>query len=142
MCHIGSWQKNFPDTEKTLCKKKIRVLDEISRMSEYQWKLTIVERNLVLPNWMKLMADAQEQMLEEADELIGYLPLPDRQGLVTLLTTLQDHLEEDFQQKIIQILNNHSNDELRNSVELSVLKNNLSADVLPMNSSPWMQSVG
>ncbi|MFB8792046.1 MAG: hypothetical protein U7123_25165 [Potamolinea sp.] len=111
-------------------------------MSEYQWKLTIVERNLVLPNWMKLMADAQEQMLEEAEELIGYLPLPDRQRLVTLLTTLQDHLEEYFQLKIFQILNNHSHDEPRNSVELSVLRNNISADVLPMNSSPWMQSVG
>lgn len=111
-------------------------------MSEYQWKLTIVERNLLLPNWLKLMDEAQEQMLKEAEELIGYLPLPDRQGLVTLLATLQDHLEEGFQQKIIQILNNHSNHELRKSVELSVLKNNLSADVLPMNSSPWMQSVG
>ncbi len=111
-------------------------------MSEYQWKLTIVERNLVLPNWMKLMADAQEQMLEEAEELIGYLPLPDRQRLVTLLATLQDHLEEYFQLKIFQILNNHSHDEPRNSVELSVLKNNLSADVLPMTSSPLMKSVG
>lgn len=111
-------------------------------MSEYQWKLAIVERNILLPNWMKLMSEAQEQMLEEADELIRDLPLPDQQRLLTLLATLQDHVEAEFQQKIMQILSNHSNYELRNSVELSVLKNNFSADVLQMTSSPLMKSVG
>jgi hypothetical protein len=110
-------------------------------MSEYQWKLTIVERNLVFPNWLKLMTEAQERMLEEAEELIGFLSLPDRQRLLTLLAMLQDHVEADFQQKITQIVNNHSHHELNNCVELSLLKNNLSADVLPMTSSPLMKSV-
>jgi hypothetical protein len=52
---------------------------------------------------MKLMPEAQEQMLEEADELIGDVPLLDSQRLLTLLETLQDHTEEEVHRKINQI---------------------------------------
>jgi hypothetical protein len=76
-------------------------------MFEYQWKLTIVERNLLLSNWIKLMPEAQEQMLEEADELMGELPMSDKERLLTSLATLQDYTEESLQQKIQQILGSH-----------------------------------
>jgi len=74
-------------------------------MPEYQWKLTIVERNLLLANWRKLMPEAQERMLHEAEELMRDLSLSDRQGLFTSLETLFYHTEEDLQQMIQQILN-------------------------------------
>jgi hypothetical protein len=89
-------------------------------MSEYQWKLTIVERNLLLANWNNLMPEAQERMLEEADELMGELPLPDRQRLLTSLETLQDHTEGDSQHKINQILSDRSTHHIINALELSI----------------------
>ncbi len=110
-------------------------------MPDYQWKLTIVERNLSLSNWMKLMPEAQEQMLEEADELIGDVPLPDKQQLLTLLETLQDHIQEELQKRIAQILSNSSSLDLRNPLELSIQNNNLSADVLPLDSWAFLKSV-
>lgn len=84
-------------------------------MSEYQWKLTIVERNLVLFNWDKLMPEAQEQMLWEADDLMEDLPLPERQRLLASLESLESHTDGELQQKIQRILNNHLNLEIRNS---------------------------
>ncbi len=92
-------------------------------MSEYQWKLTIVERNLLLPNWMKLMPEAQEQMLEEADELLEDLPLLDRHRLLTSLATLQSHLDEHFQRKIKRILSDRSSHDIINALELSIQNN-------------------
>lgn len=92
-------------------------------MPDYQWKLTIVERNLLLSNWMKLMPEAQEQMLEEVDELITDLPLPDGQRLLTLLETLQDHTQEEFHHKINQILGHPSISDIRNALELSIWNN-------------------
>ncbi len=99
-------------------------------MPDYQWKLTIVERNLLLSNWMKLMPEAQEQMLEEADELIGDLPQPDGQRLLTLLETLQDHTQEEFQGKINQILSNPSSSDIRTALELSIRNNHFCANAL------------
>ena len=110
-------------------------------MPDYQWKLTIVERNLLLSNWMKLMPEAQERMLEEADELIGGVPQPDSQRLLTLLETLQDHTQEEVQPKIMQILSNLSSSDNRNPLELSIQNNNLSADVLQMDSWAFLKSV-
>lgn len=110
-------------------------------MPDYQWKLTIVERNLSLSNWMKLMPEAQERMLEEADELIGGVPLPDRQQLLTLLETLKDHTPEDAQCKITQILGNSSSPDIKNPLELSIQNNNLSADILQMDSWAFLKSV-
>ncbi|HBB35506.1 MAG TPA: hypothetical protein DDZ80_17420 [Cyanobacteria bacterium UBA8803] len=75
-------------------------------MPEYQWKLTIVERNLLLSNWVKLIPEAQEQMLEEADQLMAELPLSDRRLLLTYLETLQYHIEANLRQKIQKILSN------------------------------------
>lgn len=83
------------------------MFNETSKMPDYQWKLTIVERNLLPFNWLKLMPDAQEQMLWETDCLIAELPLTERQRLLNLLATLQNHLEAPFQQKIQRILNSH-----------------------------------
>jgi hypothetical protein len=97
-------------------------------MSEYQWKLTIVERNLLLANWNNLMSEAQEQMLEEADKLMGELPLPDRQRLLTSLETLQGHTEEDSQRKIKQILSDRSTHDIINALELSIQNHHYCTD--------------
>ncbi|MFP4103820.1 hypothetical protein [Coleofasciculus sp.] len=59
-------------------------------MPEYQWKLTIVERNLLYSNWITLMPEAQERILEEAEELLRDLPLLDKQRLLTFLASLKD----------------------------------------------------
>lgn len=110
-------------------------------MPDYQWKLTIVERNLSLSNWMKLMPEAQEQMLEEADELIGDVPLVDSQRLLTLLETLQDHTEEQVHGKIKQILSHQSSFPLSHPWELNLQNNNVSADVLQMDLWASLKSV-
>ncbi len=89
-------------------------------MPDYQWKLTIVERNLILSNWMKLIPEAQERMLEEADDLMGDLPLPHRQQLLTSLEMLQDYTEEDLQQKIQQILSSQLSSDIRKTLESSI----------------------
>ncbi|HEY9822603.1 MAG TPA: hypothetical protein V6D35_17805 [Candidatus Sericytochromatia bacterium] len=89
-------------------------------MPDYQWKLTIVERNLILSNWMKLIPEAQERMLEEADDLMGDLPLPHRQQLLTSLEILQDYTEEDLQQKIQQILSSQLSPDIRKTLESSI----------------------
>lgn len=73
-------------------------------MPEYQWKLTIIERNLLLSNWMNLIPEAQERMLEEADELMAMLPFSDRGRLLASLETLQHHTQAELYQKIQQIL--------------------------------------
>jgi hypothetical protein len=84
------------------------MFNETSKMPNYQWKLTIVERNLLPFNWLKLMPDAQEQMLWETDCLLAELPLTEKQRLLSLLANLENYLEASFQQKTQQILNNHS----------------------------------
>ncbi|WP_242058610.1 hypothetical protein [Microcoleus sp. FACHB-SPT15] len=89
-------------------------------MPEYQWKLTIVERNLLLSNWSKLIPEAQEQMLWEADDLMRDLPLPDRQRLLTSLEMLQDHIAEDLQQRIQRILSRELNGDIRKALESSI----------------------
>jgi hypothetical protein len=65
------------------------MLDATSNMSEYQWKLTIVERNLLPANWIKLIPEAQEQMLWEADALLEGLPVSHKPQLLTALETIQ-----------------------------------------------------
>ena len=103
------------------------MLDETSNMPEYQWKLTIVERNLLLSNWMKLIPEAHEQMLWEADGLMENLPLPDRQRLLTSLEMLQDNIEQDLQQQIRQILRSHLNFDIREALELNLQNTTLEA---------------
>ena len=88
-------------------KSESDMLYHSSSMPEYQWKLTIVERNLLLANWRKLMPEAQERMLQEAEELIRDLPLSDRERLLISLETLQYHTQDDLQQMIQQILSSH-----------------------------------
>lgn len=110
-------------------------------MPDYQWKLNIIERNLSLSNWMKLMPEAQEQMLEEADELIGDVPLRDSQRLLTLLKTLQEHTAEEVHRKINQILSHQSSAQISHAFELNLQNNNLSADVLQMDSWAFLKSV-
>ena len=105
------------------------MLTETSNMPEYQWKLTIVERNLLLSNWMKLIPEARQQMLWEANQLIGDLPLVDSQRVLISLETLQEHTEEDLQDKIQQILNNHLSLDIRNVLELSIQNTTLPAAV-------------
>jgi hypothetical protein len=117
------------------------MLDETSNMPEYQWKLTIVERNLLLSNWMKLIPEAQEQMLWEAGGLIGDLPLPDRQRLLRSLKALEDHTEKDLQQKIQQILSTQLSLEIRQALELNIHNTTLSADRLGLNSSALLKAV-
>jgi hypothetical protein len=103
------------------------MLNETSNMPEYQWKLTIVERNLLPSHWMKLIPEAQEQMLWEADGLMGNLPLPDRQRLLISLETLQDHTEGALQQRIQHVLSNHSSLDIRKALELSIQNTTFSA---------------
>lgn len=104
----------------------IGMLDETSNMPEYQWKLTIVERNLLLSNWIKLIPEAQEQMLWEADGLIGDLPLSDRQRLLTSLEVLQDNTQEDLRENIQRILSNHLSLDIRKTLERSIQNTTLS----------------
>lgn len=78
-------------------------------MSAYQWKLTIIERNLSLSNWLDLLPEAQERTLEEVEELIEDLPPLDKQRLMASLEKLQDCAEEAAEQKIQQILYAQSN---------------------------------
>lgn len=106
------------------------MLDETSNMPKYQWKLTIVERNLLLSNWMKLIPEAQEQMLWEADDLMVDLPLPDRQRLLAALETLQGHIGEDLRQKIQHILSSHVSLDIRKVLEFNIQNTTLSAAAL------------
>ncbi len=103
------------------------MLNETSNMPEYQWKLTIVERNLSLSNWVKLIPEAQEQILWEADDLMGDLPLPDRQRLLTSLEKLQNFIEEDLQPTIQQILTSQLSPDIRKVLESSIQNTGLSA---------------
>lgn len=75
-------------------------------MPEYQWKLTIIERNLSVANWMKLIPEAQERMLEEADELMPDLSVSDQRRLLTSLEQLAYHTAAELGEKIQQILSN------------------------------------
>lgn len=99
------------------------MLDGTSNMPEYQWKLTIVERNLLVYNWLKLIPEAQEQMLWEADELMGDLSLPERQQLLVNLEILKSYVEANFQEKIQQIVSKYSSYDLRKILELSIHTN-------------------
>ncbi len=76
------------------------------------------------------MPEAQERMLEEADELMGEIPLADRQRLLKLLETLQNDAEDDLRCKIMQILSNQSSSDIDNLLELSIENIYLSSDVL------------
>jgi hypothetical protein len=96
------------------------MLNETSNMPDYQWKLNIVERNLLVSNWVQLIPEAQEQMLEETDDLIGDLPLSDRQRLLTLLETLHYHTQADVRQKIQEILSNRLSLDITETLELSI----------------------
>ena len=62
------------------------------------------------------MPEAQEQMLQEAEELMKDLPLADRERLLISFETLQCHTQGDLQQMIQQIL----------SSQLSLMDNKLS----------------
>lgn len=106
------------------------MLYEKSNMPEYQWKLTIVERNIVLSNWIKLIPEAQEQILGEADELMGDLPPEDRQRLLTSLEMLQEHAEENLQAKIQQILSNYLSLGIREALEFNLQNANCTEPVL------------
>jgi len=117
------------------------MLHETSNMPEYQWKLTIVERNLLLSNWIKLIPEAQEQMLQEADELMGDLPLPDRRRLLTSLETLQGHTEKKLQQQIQQILSHQLSLDIRKVLELHIQNTTLSTDGLKIDSSVLVEAV-
>ncbi|HEY9636908.1 MAG TPA: hypothetical protein V6D14_26140 [Coleofasciculaceae cyanobacterium] len=109
------------------------MLEETSNMPEYQWKLTIIERNLLLSNWIKLIPEAQEQMLWEADGLIGDMALPDRQRLLTSLEILQEHTQENLRSRIQQILSNQLNLDIRKTLERSIQNTTLSAAALGMD---------
>lgn len=104
------------------------MLDATSNMPEYQWKLTIVERNLLPSNWIKLIPEAQEQMLWEADLLLQDLPLSHKSQLLTALETLQAYVE-DSQQKIPQIITNYSSHDIHKVLELSLKNTTLPAAV-------------
>jgi hypothetical protein len=101
------------------------MLDATSNMPEYQWKLTIVERNLLPANWIKLIPEAQEQMLWEADILLKDLPLSHKPQLLIALENLQAYVEEDSQQKIQQIFSKYSSHDIHKVLELSFKKTSL-----------------
>ncbi|MEQ9367677.1 MAG: hypothetical protein RIG63_01400 [Coleofasciculus chthonoplastes F3-SA18-01] len=89
-------------------------------MPEYQWKLAIVERNLLYSNWINLMPEAQERMLEEAEELLRDLPLLDKQRLLTFLASLKD-TEKHLHQKIQQIVSHHIQKNSQNIIGRTLL---------------------
>lgn len=92
-------------------------------MPEYQWKLTIVERNLLYSNWINLMPEAQERMLEEAEELLRDLPLLDKQRLLTFLASLKD-TEKHLHHKIQQIISHHIQKNSHNIIGRTLLSSN------------------
>ncbi|MEQ8753166.1 MAG: hypothetical protein RID09_06560 [Coleofasciculus sp. G1-WW12-02] len=47
-------------------------------------------RNLSQSNGINLLPEAQEQILEEADELLNVLPFPHKQRLKTFLERIRD----------------------------------------------------
>lgn len=99
-------------------------------MPNYQWKLTIVERNLLPSNWMRLIPEAQEQMLWEADGLLEDLPLSDRQSLLTSLVRLQSYTEDYLQPQMQRILNQRLNLDIRKSLEMSLQNTTISETAL------------
>lgn len=103
------------------------MLDGTSNMPEYQWKLTIVERNLLLDNWIKLIPEAQEQMLWETADLMGDLSLVDQRRLLTAIETLQHHVEGNIQQKLQQIFSNYANFDIKKPLELNIQNTPFSA---------------
>jgi len=110
-------------------------------MPDYQWKLTIVERNLLFSNWVKLIPDAQEQMLWEANDLMDELPLITKQRLLTSLEILHNHTDAHWQQKIHQILSNQFNADIRKSLELNIQNTTLSTDGLERDSSVLIEAI-
>ncbi|MEQ9233018.1 hypothetical protein [Coleofasciculus sp. E2-BRE-01] len=92
-------------------------------MPEYQWKLTIVERNLLYSNWITLMPEAQERMLEEAEELLRDLPLLDKQRLLTFLASLKG-TEKHLHYKIQQIVSHHIQKNAHNIIGRTLLSSN------------------
>lgn len=100
------------------------MLDATSNMSEYHWKLTIVARNLLSSNWSKLIPEAQEQMLWEANVLLEDVTLAHKSQLLIALANLQGDVEELMQQQLQQIVSKHSSHDLHKVLELS-LKHNL-----------------
>lgn len=105
------------------------MLDATSNMPEYQWKLTIVERNLLPANWIKLIPAAQEQMLWEADVLLADLLPFHKAQLLTALETLQASVESDSQLKIEQICRKYSSTDIHKVLELSLKNTSLPAAV-------------
>ncbi|MEQ8537288.1 MAG: hypothetical protein RIB93_07485 [Coleofasciculus sp. D1-CHI-01] len=89
-------------------------------MPEYQWKLAIVERNLLYSNWINLMPEAQERMLEEAEELLRDLPLLDKQRLLTFLASLKN-TEKHLHHKIQQIVSHHIQKKSHNIIGRTLL---------------------
>lgn len=78
------------------------------------------------------MPEAQERMLEETDELMGEILLADKERLLKLLATLQNHAETNFRCKINQILSNQSCSRIKSVLELSNQTLNLSSDDLQL----------
>ena len=78
------------------------------------------------------MPEAQERMLEEADELMGEIPQSDTERLLNYLETLQNHAETSFRCKINQILNNQSSPRLQSVVKRSNQSINLSSNDLQL----------
>lgn len=110
-------------------------------MPKYQWKLTIVERNLLLSNWLKLIPEAQEQMLWEVNDLIEDVPLPNRQRLLASLEMLQEHAQADFQEKIQEILSSQLSLDIREALELNIQNTTLRADGLDVDSKALLEPI-
>ena len=81
------------------------MLEEKSRMVDYQWKLPIIERNFLPSNWLDLIPEAQEQSLQEAEDLREELAVSDKLQLLASLERLQEYTEDYLQPKLRQILN-------------------------------------
>lgn len=78
------------------------------------------------------MPEAQERILEEADELMGEIPVSDKERLLNYLETLQNHAEPNFRCKMNQILSNQSSSGIKSVLELSIQTVNLSSDDLQL----------
>ncbi|MEO0987376.1 MAG: hypothetical protein AAFY20_17750 [Cyanobacteria bacterium J06639_14] len=71
-----------------------------------QWKLNIVQRNLRIPNWIDLIPEAQEQMLNEVIGLSEELPLSIYQNLTSALGKLIQHSPAHLKPVILEITSN------------------------------------
>ncbi len=80
------------------------MLGKLSLNPQVKWKLTIIERNLSIHNWINLTLEAQDGVLDEVLEIMNLLPSLEFQHLFAFLKDIFDIADESLNSKIKHIL--------------------------------------